>query len=136
MLIGRDPEQRLIEGLLKDARNGASAALVIRGEAGIGKTALLDHAAESSGFRTLRCAGTEAEHDLAFAGLEQLLRPVRTLLEGLPGPQGSALQSALGIGGDAVEDRLLLGLATLNLLAEATGEGPLLCLVDDLQWVD
>jgi DNA-binding CsgD family transcriptional regulator/tetratricopeptide (TPR) repeat protein len=136
MLIGRDPEQRLIDSLLEEARNGASAALMIRGEAGIGKTALLDHAAESSGFQTLRCAGTEPEHDLAFAGLEQLLRPLRALLERLPGPQGSALQSALGIGGEVLEDRLLLGLATLNLLAEATGEGPVLCLVDDLQWVD
>lgn len=136
MLIGRDPEQRLIESMLEEARSGASAALMIRGEAGIGKTALLDHAAESSGFQTLRCAGTEPEHDLAFAGLEQLLRPLRTLLERLPGPQGTALQSALGLGGEPLEDRLLLGLATLNLLAEATGEGPLLCLVDDLQWVD
>src|SRR5271168_2975430 len=121
MLIGRDPEQRLIESLLGDARNGSSAALVIRGEAGIGKTALLDHAAESSGFRTLRCAGTEPEHDLTFAGLEQLLRPLHALIGRLPDPQASALQCALGIGGEPVEDRLLLGLATLNLLAEATG---------------
>jgi DNA-binding CsgD family transcriptional regulator/tetratricopeptide (TPR) repeat protein len=136
MLIGRDPEQRLIESLLQDARNGASAALLVRGEAGIGKTALLDHAGESSGFQTLRCAGTEPEHDLAFAGLEQLLRPLRTLLERLPNPQASALQCALGIRDELVEDRLMLGLATLNLLAEATGEGPLLCLIDDLQWVD
>jgi DNA-binding CsgD family transcriptional regulator len=136
MLIGRDPEQRLIESLLEEARSGASAALLIRGEAGIGKTALLDHAAESSGFQTLRCAGTEPEHDLAFAGLEQLLRPLRALVGRLPDPQSSALQCALGIGGEPAEDRLLLGLATLNLLAEATGEGPLLCLIDDLQWVD
>jgi DNA-binding CsgD family transcriptional regulator len=136
MLIGRDPEQRLIESLLEDARNGASAALLIRGEAGIGKTALLDHAGESSGFRILRCAGTEPEHDLTFAGLEQLLRPLHACVERLPDPQASALECALGIGGEPVEDRLLLGLATLNLLAEATGEGPLLCLVDDLQWVD
>jgi DNA-binding CsgD family transcriptional regulator len=136
MLIGRDPEQRLIESLLEEARNGASAALLIRGEAGIGKTALLDHAGEASGFRTLRCAGTEPEHDLAFAGLEQLMRPLEALIERLPDPQASALQCALGIGGEPMQDRLLLGLATLNLLAEATGGGPLLCLVDDLQFLD
>jgi DNA-binding CsgD family transcriptional regulator len=136
MLIGRDPEQRLIESLLEDARNGASAALVIRGEAGIGKTALLEHAALSSGLQTLRCGGTESEHDLTFAGLEQLLRPLHALVERLPDLQASALRSALGMGGERVEDRLLLGLATLNLLAEATGGGPLLCVVDDLQWVD
>lgn len=136
MLIGRDPEQRLIESLLEDARDGASAALVIRGEAGIGKTAILEHAAETSGFRTLRCTGVESEHDLTFAGLEQLLRPLRGLVERLPDPQASALRSALGVSGERVEDRLLLGLATLNLLAEATADGPLLCIVDDLQWVD
>ena len=136
MLIGRDPEQRLIESLLEDARNGASAARLIRGEAGIGKTAILEHAAETSGFRTLRCTGIEPEHDLTFAGLEQLLRPLRDLVDRLPDPQASALRSALGVSGERVEDRLLLGLATLNLLAEATAEGPLLCTVDDLQWVD
>ena len=127
MLIGRDPEQRLIESLLEDARSGASAALVIRGEAGIGKTALLDHAAQMPGLRALRCAGVESEHDLTFAGLEQLVRPLHDLLDRLPDPQAAALRSALGVGGERVEDRLLLGLATLNLLAEATGDGPLLC---------
>lgn len=136
MLIGRDPERRLVESLLEDARNGASAALLIRGEAGIGKTAILDHAAQTSGFRTLRCTGVESEHDLTFAGLEQLLRPLRSLVGRLPGPQATALGSALGVSADRVEDRLSLGLATLNLLADATADGPLLCIVDDLQWVD
>src|SRR6202161_3547980 len=136
MLIGRDPEQRLIESLLEDAGNGVSAALVIRGEAGIGKSALLEHAAQRSGLRRVHCAGVEYEHDLTFAGLEQLLRPLRDLIDRLPGPQASALRGALGLSGERVEDRLLLGLATLNLLAEATAGGPLLCTVDDLQWVD
>jgi DNA-binding CsgD family transcriptional regulator len=136
MLIGRDSEQRLIESLLQEARNGASGSLVIRGEAGIGKTALLEHAAASSDLRTLRCAGTESEHDLTFAGLEQLLRPLSALADRLPGPQASALRSALGLSGERARDRLLLGLATLNLLAEATTDGPVLCIVDDLQWVD
>ncbi len=136
MLIGRDSEQRLIDGLIEDARHGASAALLIRGEAGIGKTSILERAAETSGFRTLRCTGVESEHDLTLAGLEQLLRPLHGLVDRLPDPQASALRSALGVSGERVEDRLLLGLATLNLLAEATADGPLLCTVDDLQWVD
>jgi DNA-binding CsgD family transcriptional regulator len=136
MLIGRDPEQRLIESLLQDAGNGASAALVIRGEAGIGKSALLEHAAQRSGLRRVHCVGVEYEHDLTFAGLGQLLRPLRELADRLPDPQALALRGALGLSGERVEDRLLLGLATLNLLAEATADGPLLCTVDDLQWVD
>jgi len=136
VLIGRDPEQRLIESLIQDARSGVSGALLIRGEAGIGKTALLDEAAESSGMRTLRCTGVESEHDLPFAGLEQLLWPVRDLADRLPDPQAAALRGAFGLGTERVEDRLLLGLATLGLLAEATGDAPVLCLIDDLQWVD
>jgi DNA-binding CsgD family transcriptional regulator/tetratricopeptide (TPR) repeat protein len=136
MLIGRDPEQRLVESLVEDARNGASTALLVRGVAGIGKTAILEHAAKTSGLRTLRCTGVESEHDLTFAGLEQLLRPLRSFLDRLPDPQAAALRGALGMSGERVEDRLLLGLATLNLLAEATADGPLLCIVDDLQWVD
>src|SRR6202046_1618136 len=98
MLIGRDPEQRLIESLLEDARNGASAALLIRGDAGIGKTTILDHAADTSGFQTLRCTGVESEHDVTFAGLEQLLRPLHGLVDRLPDPQAAALWSALGGG--------------------------------------
>src|ERR1700683_32519 len=136
MLIGRDPEQRLIESLLQDAREGASSALLIRGEAGIGKTEILEHAAETAGFRTLRCTGVESEHDLTFAGLEKLLRPLHGLIDRLPDPQASALRSAFGLSSERVADRLLLGLATLNLLAEATAESPLLCTADDLQWVD
>jgi AAA ATPase domain len=136
VLIGRDPEQRLIESMLEDAGSGLSAALVIRGEAGIGKSALLAHVAERSGMRRVHCAGVEYEHDVTFAGLEQLLRPLHDLVDRLPGPQASALRGALGLSGERVEDRLLLGLATLNLLAEASADGPLLCTVDDLQWVD
>src|SRR3984885_6973536 len=136
MLIGRDPEPRLIESLLEDALGGTSAALLIRGEAGIGKTAVLEHASRSSDLRTLRCTGVESEHEIPLAGLEQLLRPLRGLVDRLPAPQTAALRSALGMSDDRVEDRLLLGLATLNLLAEATTDGPLLCAIDDLQWVD
>jgi len=91
VLIGREGENRLVENVLTKARNGASAALVIRGEAGIGKTALLDQAARGSGMTTLRCTGVESEHDLPFAGMEQLFRPVHNLIEGLPHPQAAAL---------------------------------------------
>jgi DNA-binding CsgD family transcriptional regulator len=136
MLVGRDSESRLIESLLEDARRGTSASLVLRGEPGIGKSALLEHAAASGDLRTLRCAGVASEHDLAFAGLEQLLRPLHALIERLPAPQAAALRSALGISEERAEDRLLLGIATLNLLAEASDDGPLLCLIDDLQWID
>jgi hypothetical protein len=90
----------------------------------------------NSGMRELRCRGVESEHDLPFAGLEQLFRPVRQLVDGLPNPQATALRSAFGLSSERVEDRLLLGLATLSLLAEASEEGSLLCLVDDLQWLD
>jgi DNA-binding CsgD family transcriptional regulator/tetratricopeptide (TPR) repeat protein len=136
VLIGRDPETRLIEGLLEDARNGTSAALLIRGEAGMGKTAVLEQLAEGSSMRTLRCAGVQSEHDLPFAGLEQLFRPLHDLFERLPDPQASALGSAFGLASNPVDDRLLLGVATLSLLAEAAEDAPLLCLVDDLQWLD
>ena len=98
MLIGRDREQRLIASLLTDARNGASAALVIRGDPGIGKTAVLEEAAGTSGMRTLRCTGVESEHDLPFAGLEQLLRPVRDLIERLPGSGGACVPGRGGLG--------------------------------------
>src|ERR1700683_4445834 len=99
MLIGRDPERRLVESLLEEARNGASAALLIRGAAGIGKTAILEQAAEASGLRTLRCIGVESEHDLTFAGLEQLLRPLHGLVDRLHDRQAAALRGALGVGG-------------------------------------
>jgi DNA-binding CsgD family transcriptional regulator len=136
VLIGRDPEHRLIQNLLDDARNGVSAALVIRGEAGIGKTAVLEHMARGSGMTTLRCTGVESEHDLPFAGLEQLFRPVHHLVGHLPDPQAAALRSVFGLSSDRVDDRLLVGLATLSLLAEAAEDAPLLCLADDLQWLD
>jgi hypothetical protein len=136
VLIGRDPEQRLIDSLIEGARGGASAALVIRGDAGIGKTALLEQALETSRTHALRCIGVQSEHDLPFAGLEQLFRPVRDLADRLPDPQAATLRSAFGLSSDRVEDRLLLGVATLGLLAEAGGDQPLLCVIDDLQWLD
>ncbi len=112
---------------------------MIRGEAGIGKTALLEYArrgAESSGFRVESSAGAETETQFAFAGLHQLCAPLLDRARALPDPQQSALGVAFGQRVGATPDRFLVGLATLNLLAEVAEEGPLLCLVDDAQWLD
>jgi DNA-binding CsgD family transcriptional regulator/tetratricopeptide (TPR) repeat protein len=126
-----------LEALLDSAREERSAVLVLRGEPGIGKTALLE-AIESSadGMRVLRCVGIEAEHELAFAGMHQLVRPCLDLIDRLPAPQAAALRSALGLSADAVEDRFLVSLGLLSLLAEYGEQGPVLCLVDDAQWLD
>lgn len=110
MLVGRNHECQLIDQLLTEARHGASQALVIRDEAGIGKTALLEHVAQGGAMTTLRCTGVESERDLAFAGLEQLFRPVLDVIDALPGPQAAALRSAFGLSSDRVGDRLLIGL--------------------------
>jgi DNA-binding CsgD family transcriptional regulator len=136
MLVGRDSERRLIESLLADARAGRSAALVVRGVAGIGKTALLEEIAGRSGAHVLGCVGVQSEHDLPFAGLQRLLSPAADIIDRLPELQAAALRSAFGISLERVEGRLVLGLATLNLLAETADDPPLLCLIDDLQWLD
>ena len=125
--------------LVSRARAGRSGVLVVRGEAGIGKTALLEHgrhAADSSGFRVESSIGVAAEAQFAFAGLHQLCEPLLDRADALPDPQRSALGVALGRQGGAAPDRFLVGLATLNLLAEVAEEAPLLCLVDDAQWLD
>ena len=103
----------------------------------MGKTALLDYVAEhASGCRVARVAGVQSEMELAYAGLHQLLTPMLGRLERLPAPQRAALRTAFGLGPESVPDRFLVGLATLSLLADAAEEQPLLCLVDDLQWLD
>jgi hypothetical protein len=112
-------------------------ALVLRGEPGIGKTALLEYAIESaSGFRIARAAGVESEMELAFAALHQLCAPALDRLERLPGPQRDALGVAFGLRAGEAPDRFLVGLAVLSLLSEVAGERPLLCVVDDAQWLD
>jgi DNA-binding CsgD family transcriptional regulator/tetratricopeptide (TPR) repeat protein len=137
MLIGRVPELDLIAALLESAAAGAGGVLALRGEAGIGKTALLDEATRrANGFRVLRAAGSQSEAELAYATLHQLLRPLLDRVDSLPTPQARALGSALGTEAGHEPDRLLVGLAVLTLLAEATEEQPLLCLVDDVQWID
>ena len=137
--MGRRAEREAVEQVLVRARTGHSGALVVRGEAGIGKTALLEQAREaaaSSGFRVESCAGVEAEAQFAFAGLHQLCTPMLGRLGALPDPQQAALGVAFGLRAGPAPDRFLVGLATLTLVAEVAEEAPLLCLVDDAQWLD
>jgi predicted ATPase len=136
-LLGRDRECAVIDALLEDARGGASGALVVRGEAGIGKSALLDYAmGQAASMTVLSTSGIEAESDLAFAGLHGLLRPVLEHLGELPEPQSRALAGALGLAPSPNPDRLLISAAVLALLAAAAEDRPILCVVDDAQWVD
>jgi hypothetical protein len=131
------PGARSADRLLEAARSGQSAALVVRGEAGIGKTALLEYTVESAAdFRVARAAGVESEMELAFAALHQLCAPLLDRLERLPTPQRDALAAAFGLTAGASPDRFLVGLAVLRLLSEAARERPLLCVVDDAQWLD
>ncbi|WP_241680614.1 ATP-binding protein [Pseudactinotalea suaedae] len=137
--MGRGTESEALEQLLAAARAGRSGALVVRGEAGIGKTAVLEDAqrsAASAGFRVAHLVGAESETHFAFAGLHQLCAPLLERAGSLPEPQQTALGVAFGLHGGATPDRFLVGLATLNLLAEVAEDGPLVCLVDDAQWLD
>ena len=123
--------------MLGEARGGQSAVLVIRGEAGVGKTALLRYAAErASGFRITQIAGVESEMELAYAGLHQLCTPMLGQLDVLAEPQQAALRVALGVSSGDPPDRFLVALATLGLMSAIAEEQPLLCVVDDLQWLD
>jgi DNA-binding CsgD family transcriptional regulator/tetratricopeptide (TPR) repeat protein len=127
----------VLDRFLDEVRQGTGRALVVRGEPGVGKTALLDHLVEhASGCRLARAAGVESEMELAYAGLHQLLTPTLHRLERLPGPQREALHTAFGLGSGSVPDRFLVGLAALSLLAEVAEEHPLICVVDDEQWLD
>ena len=134
---GRASERRVLDRLLDDARRGESAVLVIRGEAGVGKSALLRHCArQASGFRVAQIAGVESEMELPFAGLHQLCAPMLAQLGALPEPQQDALRVAFGLSSGPAPDRFLVALAALSLLAEVAAERPLLCLVDDAHWLD
>jgi DNA-binding CsgD family transcriptional regulator len=135
--LDRTSEREVIDRLLAHAREGQSAVLVMRGEAGIGKTTLLRYAArQASGFRVAQVAGVEAEMELPFAGIHQLCAPVLDQLDALAQPQQDALNVALGLASGEVPDRFLVGLAVLGLLSAAAEERPLLCLVEDGQWLD
>lgn len=136
-LVGRQREQQALGELLDAARRGHSGVLVLRGEPGIGKTALLDDLVErAADFRVLSTGGAELERDMAYAGVQQLCAPLMGLIGGLPEPQAHALRVALGLDNGAAPDRLLVGLALLTLLGAASNDSPLLCVVDDAQWMD
>ncbi len=135
--LDRASEREALDGLLEHAREGESAVLVIRGEAGIGKTALLRYVARhASGFRVAQVTGAEAEMELPFAGIHQLCAPLLDHLDALPQPQQDALNVALGVASGDIPDRFVVGLAVLGLLSAAAEERPLLCLVEDSQWLD
>src|ERR1700729_3302569 len=137
MLLDRLPERAALSELLDAARAGRSGVLVMRGEPGIGKTALLDWAVESAaGLRVVRVAGVESEMELAFAALQQLCAPMLDQLAGLPDPQRAALGVAFGLSTGAAPDRFLVGLAALSLVSEVAEDQSLLCVVDDAQWLD
>jgi DNA-binding CsgD family transcriptional regulator len=136
-LIGREQECATLATLLEAAAAGQSAALVVRGEAGIGKTTLLDHAVDHAEAMTvLRATGIQAESDLAFAGLYGLLRPILDRLDDLPSTQSAALAGALGLAPSGGENRFLVSAAVLGLLAAAAVQRPVLCVIDDAQWLD
>jgi DNA-binding CsgD family transcriptional regulator len=135
--VGRTSEREVLDVLLDNVRGGQSAVLVIRGETGVGKTALLHYCArQASGFRVAKIAGVESEMELPFAGLHQLCAPMLGRLGALPEPQRAALGVALGVSSGPAPDRFLVALAALSLLAEVAAKRPLLCFVDDAQWLD
>jgi DNA-binding CsgD family transcriptional regulator len=135
--LGRTDEREVLDRLLARVRGGQSAVLVIRGEAGIGKTALLRYAArQASGFRVAHVTAVEAEMELPYAGIHQLCAPKLDHLDALPRPQRDALRVALGLASGAVPERLVVGLSVLGLLSAVAEERPLLCLVEDAQWLD
>jgi DNA-binding CsgD family transcriptional regulator len=137
MLLDRLPERAVLSQLLDTARAGRSGVLVVCGEPGIGKTALLEYAIGSAaGLRVAQVAGVESEMELAFAALQQLCAPMLDNLESLPDPQRDALGVAFGLKAGAAPDRFLVGLAALGLLSEAAEQQPLLCVIDDAQWLD
>jgi DNA-binding CsgD family transcriptional regulator len=136
-LRGRRRECDVLDRLLDAVRGGEGRTLVVRGEPGVGKTALLDYLADhASGCRVVRVVGVQSEIELAFAGLHQLCAPMLDRLQRLPAPQRTALRTAFGLGSGSAPDRFLVGLAILGLLADAAEEHPLVCLVDDAQWLD
>jgi len=136
-LRGRAGECAVLDSLIGDVRRGESRSLLLRGEAGIGKTALLDYLVESASDLTVdRAAGVESEMELAFASLHQLCGPMLELLPRLPAPQREALEVVFGQSSGGAPDRFLVGLAVLSLFSEAAEDRPLLCVIDDAQWLD
>ena len=139
-MLGREREREVLDRLLDGVRGGRGGVLVVHGEAGVGKTALLEYAVEAGReFRIARTVGVEAEMELPFAAVQQLCSPFLELMDRLPQPQHEALGVAFGLIGDPdhpAPNPFLVGLAVLGLLSEAAEEQPLLCVVDDAQWLD
>jgi DNA-binding NarL/FixJ family response regulator len=137
MLVGRSDETAAIDALLAQARDGRSAVLVVRGEAGIGKSSLLAYARErAGGFTVLGGTGIESESELPYGALHQILRPVLDRIELLPEPQAASLRAAFALSTETVDDRFRVSLGALTILAEAAEETAVLCVVDDAQWLD
>ena len=136
-LMDRLSERAVLDRFVADVRAGRGRSLVVRGEPGVGKTVLLDYlAGRASGCLVARAAGVQSEMELAFAGLHQLCAPMLDLADALPAPQRDALRTALGLSAGPVPDRFLVGLAVLGLLSETAGKRPLICVIDDEQWLD
>src|SRR6195256_7101400 len=136
-LLGREREREVVDRLLDGVRRGRGGVLVVHGEAGVGKTALLEYAVEAAReFRIARTSGIEAEMELPFAAVQQLCSPFFELMERLPQPQHDALGVAFGLNAGPAPNRFLVGLAVLGLLSEAAEGQPLLSVVDDAQWLD
>jgi predicted ATPase len=133
----RAAERGVLDRRLDQVRGGDSWSLVVHGEPGVGKTALLDYlAGRASDCRLIRVAGVQSEMELAFSGLHQLCLPLLDQLAALPGPQREALQTTFGLSAGPAPDRFLVGLSVLSLLSEGAAQRPLICLVDDEQWLD
>src|SRR6201991_5004733 len=136
-LLDRLNEREVLEQIVAGVRAGQSRVLVLRGEAGVGKTALLGHLVTAAdGCRIARASGVESEMELAFSGLHALCAPMLGRLQRLPAPQRDALNTAFGLSAGPPPDRFLVGLAVLSLLADVAEEQPSLCIVDDAQWLD
>ena len=136
-LIDRHAECGALDGLLEAIHAGESRVLVVCGEPGVGKTALLEYLSEqASGCRLARAAGVQSEMELPFAGLHQLCAPMLGNLPHLPPPQREALRTAFGMSAGSAPDRFLVGLAVLSLLSDTAEQRPLVCVVDDEQWLD
>jgi hypothetical protein len=136
-LRDREAERAVLNQFVASVRTGAGQALVVRGEPGVGKTALLDNlAGRAQGCRVVRVAGVQSEMELAYAGLHQLCGPMLHHAGRLPDPQQQALRTVLGLSAGPAPDRFLVGLAVLGLLSEVAGEQPLICVIDDEQWLD
>lgn len=137
-LVDRHRERLLLDRLIDGVRGGSSGVLVVHGEAGIGKTALLEYLRNkvATDFLVARVAGVQSEMELPFAGLHQVCAPMLDRLERLPGPQGDALRTTFGLSTGPAPDRFLVGLAVLGLLSETAATRPFVCIADDMQWVD